>query len=808
MDTLAQDLRQAFRALRKSPGFTLIAVLTLALGMGANSAIFSVVNAVLLRPLPMKDADALVRIESVDARRGPKPSSAPDFRDIRAQNRSFTDMTAVNATELSLTGAGGEPERLQGAQVTAAFFEVMGVQAQLGRTFQSEEDQPGKSKVVVLGQSLWKRRYGADPGILGRTISLGGEPHTVVGVVRADFDFPSKAQLWVPLTWEGDLVNPENRGSHWLHSYGRLKPGVTLQQANADIVAVARGLEEQYPDMNAGKSGRVRTLREELVGDVEPALLVLLGAVGLVMLIACANLSNLLLARAVGREGEISVRLALGASRGHIIRQLLVESVVLAVAGAGLGLLLAGWGLDVLVAVGPADIPRLDAVSLDGPVLAFTSGLAVLTALLFGLLPALQASRTELSRSLREIGKGGGTGARNRTRNLLVVGETALAVVLLVSAGLLLKSFVRLQQVDPGFRADHLLTFDLELPETVHKSGSPGVQQVYDTLFERLRGLPGVKRAGGAMFLPMAGSMFRSSIRDMSRPEPEPGKADLALVHIITPGYMEAMRIPLKRGRLLTAQDGIAEGTRAVLISEEAARKYWPNEDPLGRTVEVGIDFGNGEFGGTVVGVVGSVRYLGMTREPFPEVYVPYPQARGSTMAFVLQTEGEPLALAADVRREVRAPDASLPVANLRTMESFLGDAVAQPRFYMMLVAVFAALALTLAAIGIYGVVTHAVSHRTRELGIRMALGADGRSVVRLVMAQYLRLTGLGLGVGLLLAFAASRLLQGMLHGVEGSDPLTYAGVAGVLGGVALLASFLPAHRATRIDPIVALRYE
>ncbi|QSQ26779.1 ABC transporter permease [Pyxidicoccus parkwayensis] len=807
MDTVGQDLLQAFRKLRKSPGFLCVAVLTLSLGLGANTAIFSVVNAVLLRALPMADADALVRVFHEASRGDTMPSSGVDYLDMQAQNHSFSGMTGVDGTDISLTGPEGAPERLQGAQVTAGFFHVMGVQPLLGRGFQADEDQPGKSKVVVLGHSLWKRRYGGDAGIVGRTLTVNGEPYTVVGVARPGFVFPDQAQLWIPLTWEGSNIDPTNRGAHFLSAYGRLKPGVTLEQAGADLLALSKRLQEQFPQYNTGVTTHLKPLHEELVGNVEPALLMLLGAVGVVLLIACANLSNLLLARSVSREGEISVRLALGASRGRIIRQLLMESLVLALLGAGGGLLLAAWGLDLLVALGPRDIPRLAEVSLDGGVLAFTFILGLATSFLFGLVPALQTSRVELQRVLRESGKGGG-GRGHRTRHLLIVTETALAVVLLVGAGLLMKSFLRLQQVDPGFKADHVLALDLALPESTYPWASPAVQTFYDTLLERVRGLPGVKQAGAAFQLPLAGGSVDSTIRDLSRPPPEPGHEDIAEVRVITPGVLETLRIPLVRGRLFTDRDGMEKGSRVVLVNEEAARRLWPGEDPIGRTVEIGANFGNGLLGGQVVGVVGSVRHDGIAKEPSPEVYAPFPEARPNMMRLVVLTEGEPLSLASRVRDEVHALDRDVPVANVRDMEAVVSNAVAQPRFYMLLVGVFAGVALLLAALGIYGVVTHAVTHRTRELGIRMALGADRQQVVGLVLSQYVRLTGTGLMLGVGLAFVASRMLGSLLYGVERTDPLTYVGVVAVLGGVAILASLLPAYRATRIDPIIALRHE
>ncbi|OJT17558.1 permease [Archangium sp. Cb G35] len=805
MDTLSQDFWLALRRLRKSPGFTLIAVLTLALGMGANSAIFSVVDTVLLRPLPMPEAERLVHVYSVS--RGKNgDTSVLDFRDMREKSRSFKELAASDSTDLSLTGAGGEPERLQGTTVSAEFFQVLGTSPLVGRTFLPGEDAPGHSRVVVLGHALWQRRFGGDPAVLGRSVEVDGVPYTVVGVMRPGFDFPSRSQLWIPVTWEGDLIAPFNRGAHWLEVYGRLAPGVTVEQAQAELVALARELEAQYPQTNTGCGAAVVALQKDLVGEVEPALLLLLGAVGLVLLIACANLSNLLLARAVSREGEISVRLALGATPGRIVRQLLVESLVLALIGGAAGLLVASWSLDVLVALGPKDIPRLEQVTINGKVLVFSAGLSLFTALLFGLFPALQAARAELGHSLREVGRSS-TGVRHRARNVLVVSETALAVVLLVAAGLLLKSFMRLQQVDPGFRSEHVLTMDLSLPQREAYASSASRVNFYDSLLERVRSLPGVQAVAATYHLPLAGRNMSTSMWDMSRPKPTPEQRQYAQVRIITPGFFEVLRIPLKRGRLLTSQDG-EQGQWSVVISEEAARRYWPGEDPLGRTVRLGMNFGNGDMGGQVVGVVGNVRHQGIAKEPLPEVYVLHPQGSPNDMSLVVRTGGEPLALAPSVRAEMRALDKNLPVAHVRTLENILGDAVAQPRFLMVLVGTFAGLALVLAAMGLYGVVTFAVSQRTRELGIRMALGADARSVLRLVIGQYLQLTAMGVALGLVLAFVASRLLAGLLYSVQAADPWAYAGVTVLLVGVALVASFLPAYRATRIDPVIALRHD
>ena len=806
MDNLAQDVRHALRKLRMSPGFSTVAILTLALGIGANSAIFSVVNGVLLRPLPYHEPEQLVTVSSVTERSSSGSLSALDYADLRDQNRVFSEMAAVNNGYYSLTGD-GEPERVSGTTVTANLFSVLGVPAQIGRTLVRGEDQPGQERSVVISASLWQRRYAADPDIVGQTIRIDGDPYTVVGVMPPGFRYPTDAELWVPFVWEGDLVAPDNRGAHFLNGIARLKPGVTAAQASADVKEIAKRLEEQYPNTNTGFSAGATYLREALVGDVRPALFILLGAVAMVLLIACANLSNLLLARAASREGEISLRLAMGAGRDRIVRQLLVESGVLAIAGGALGLLLASWGLDLLKAMGPQDLPRLQDVSLDVWVIGFTALLSIGTAFLFGLVPALQISRTDLNRSLRDVGRGGRAGARNGARNLLIISETALAVMLLVAAGLLLKSFVRLQSVDPGFSAENVLAIDVALPGDAYEGGTPAVGAFYDRLLEQLRALPGVTSAGATFLMPLTGSTMMSSLVDVARPEPEPGKTPLAHIRVATPGYLETIGIPLKRGRSFTQQDR-GSAARVVMISEEAARRYWPGEDPIGRTVAIGVDFGMGEMGGEVVGIVGNVRHTGLAEDLFPEAYVPFEQAQIGDVTLLVRTTGDPAALANLVRSTVRGMDPDVPLANMRTVESILQESVAEPRFFMLLVSSFAALAVILAALGIYGVVANAVTHRTQEFGIRMALGASGRDVIRLVLRNYLPLTAVGLAAGLIAAIAGTRVLASLLFGVGATDLMTFASVVVLLAAVSLTASLVPARRATRVDPILALKHE
>jgi len=805
---LAHDFRLALRKLRGSPGFTLVAVLTLALGVGANSAIFSVVDAVLLRPLPMDDAERLVRLYTPDSTSKEGPSSSPDFLDMRERTRSFSGMVAVRHHQLSLGSAGAEPERLVGAWTSPDLFEVMGAPVRLGRGLTLADAQPGAERVIVLSHGLWMGRFGGAPDILGRTVQLGGVSRTVVGVAREGFDFPQRSQLWVPVVYDEDFTGADSRSSHSWRVYARLKPGVTLEAARADVAEVARQLAVEYPASNTGLGASLVPLREALVGNVRPALLILLGAVGLVLLIACANLSNLLLARAVGRRGELSVRMALGASRGHVVRQLLVESGVLAGLGALLGMLFAGWMLDVLLALAPRNIPGLERVVIDGRVLGFACALGLATALLFGLLPALQASRQNPATSLREVGAKGGTRGGGAARNALIVVETALAVVLLVGGGLLLKSFQKLKDADPGFQAEGVLSFELELPESTYPWAGPATRSFYEGLLERLRALPGVEAAGAIQGLPLSGSNMATSLHDLALPEAAPGEDWISQVHIVTPGYAQTLRMRLVRGRLLDEGDGAAPGHRAVVISEEAARRFWPGVDPLGREVELGVNYGQGRFGGRIVGIVGDVSHEGIEKDPFPQVYVPFAQALGSRMTVVLRTQGDPLRLAAQVREEVKALDSGLPLGNVRTLEALVGGALAQPRFFMLVTTSFAVLALLLAAVGLSGVIAHAVSHRTREFGIRMALGARTGELMALVMRQYLRLTSYGLVIGLGLALGASRLMAGMVYGVGASDPLTYLGVTVLLALVALVASYVPAMRVARVDPVIALRQE
>jgi predicted permease len=806
MDTLLQDIRYAFRRLRKSPGFAAVAILTLALGIGANSAIFSVVNAVLLRSLPYADAERLVLVTHVTNTGDRAPMSPANFRDVRREVRSLEELSFWTYSGSTLTGV-GDPVRLEGAGVGAHFFEVMKAAPLLGRTFRPDENEPGRNRVAVLGHGVWRQRFGSDPRIVGRTLTLDGEPYEVVGVMPEEFSFPSNRDLWVPQEYNADFVADASRGSWFITAIGRLKPGVPHEQVARDVEALASRLKRQYPESNAEVGMTSVSLYEQMVGGVRVSLLVLLGAVGLVMLIACANVANLLLARAAAREGEVAVRVALGAGRGRLMRQLLAESMVLAVLGGVAGLVLAVWGTGALVALDPEGIPRLGEVRVDGTVAAFTLGVSLLAGVLFGLVPAVQVTRSGVFGSLREGGRGALSGRGSaRMRNTLVVAEMALAVMLLAGAGLLIRSFVRLQSVDPGFRTEGALSFTLSLPEAAYR-GEPARAAFYDRLQERLAALPGVREAAAVSELPMGGSA-RLLTFEVEGAEPvQPGREPVSQILRATPGYFRAMGIPVERGRAIAPEDR-AGAPRVMLMNREAARRFFPGQDPVGRRIRLALGDDTTTVSWEVVGVVGDVRQFGVGEDPEPAMFFPQAQAPEGSMGVVLRTAVAPLSVAGAVRREVKALDPDLPVNDLQPLEQLTAESVSQPRFYMLLLSIFAGVALALAAIGIFGVISYGVAQRTREIGVRVALGADPASVLHIVVGGALGLAGLGVGIGVLGALAGTRVLSGLLFGVTATDPATYAGVAALLMGVAALASWLPARAATRVDPAIALRAE
>ena len=805
---LSQDLRYGVRQLLRSPAFTLAAALTIALGVGANTAIFSVVNAVLLRPLPYPSPERLVSVrETIDG--GEAVLSPPNFEDFRARRDLLESAAATYNTSVALTGEGAA-EQLLGAAATQDFFRVVATPPLLGRGFLPEDARTGAAPVVVLREDLWRRRFGADPEIVGRVVRLDGVARTVVGVMPASVVYPdASTELWIPLFFSEEELATQ-RGAHYLDVIARLAPGVTVERADAGLRALADRLAKEFPRTNTGESATARSLRDELVGDIRPALLIMLGAVGFVLLIACANVASLLLTRAVGRGRELAIRTALGAGRGRIIRQLVVESLMLASIGGVAGLLLAAWGVDALGALRPDDLPLVGELRLDRTVLLFTLGVTVASALFFGLVPAIQATRgVELGSGLRE-GSAGAIGVRGaqRTRSVFVVAEMALALMLLAGAGLLVRSFTGLMRVDPGFDPAGVLTLNVSLPDAKYDAAK--ARQYIADFTERLRGLPGVTAAGGSSIIPLSGSSYGISLSSIDgRQVGDDPDAPSVQVRLATPGYLRAMGIPLRRGRDLEPADH-AEAPRVLLANEAAAKLLWPGEDALGHAIVLGTRFGFGgdRANGTVVGIVGDAREMRVSREALPTVYLPHAQWPVGFMGMALRTAGDPALLVAAAREQARALDADVPVFSTLTMEQRLAESVATQRFYMLLLAVFAIAALTLAAIGIYGVLAFGVAQRSREIGIRVALGARPGDVAGLVARTGLSLAVVGIVLGLAGSVALTRVLDGILYQVEPTDPMTLAGVSLLLLLVATLAVVLPARRATKVDPMMALRSE
>ncbi|MFL6207313.1 MAG: ABC transporter permease [Pyrinomonadaceae bacterium] len=807
MGTFLQDLRYGVRMLLKHPGFTVIAVLALALGIGANSAIFSVVNTVLLRPLPFPEPERLVRLG--EGTRGARPErgvfSFPDYKDVQAQAQTLEAVAGYQGSGGVLTTTdGAEPERVRGANVSADYFKVLGVQPELGRVFTRAEDQPNAT-VIVISHGLWQRRFGANPQIIGQQLKLGSSSLTVVGVMPAGFEFPFRAQhqdFWEPIN---DRPTPEReqRDARTLEVIARLKPGVTVEQAHAELETISRRFEQQYPAANTNIAIAPVALHDDLTGDVRPALFILLGAVGLVLLIACANVANLLLARATARQKEIAIRTALGASRLRIVRQLLVESLLLALAGGGLGLLLAMWGVDLLVAASPADIPRVQQVGLDARVLAFTLALSALTGIAFGLVPALHASKPDLNDALKDGSRGSTESLRrNRVRSLLVVAEVALSLMLLIGAGLLLKSFMRLLQTDAGFDAGHVLTFDIPLSR--QRYDTPAKQaDFFHRLIERAQTLPSIETAGVVNILPLSELDESISFQIAGRPPAPPGAVPEGNYTVASPGYFAALKLALRAGRLFNAQDN-AQAPPVALVSEALVRRYFAGENPIGQRLKLDSEDQPRE----IVGVVGDVRRAALETEAQPEYYLPYEQAPERRMNLVVRTTGDAAAMTATVRGAVKELDKDQLIWQTRTLEELRSASVASRRFNMMLLGLFAVVALLLAVLGIYGVMAYSVTRRTHEIGVRIALGAQGRDVLKLIIGQGMTLAVIGVGLGLLGALAITRTMASLLYGVSATDPAIFAGLALLLAFVALVACYVPARRATKVDPMVALRYE
>jgi putative ABC transport system permease protein len=791
--------------LLKRPVFTLVIVLTLALGVGATSAIFSVVNAVLLRPLSYPKAEQIVYLTGVNASKGISDSniSFPDYVDWTQQNQAFAEMAAYVTSGVILTGA-DEPERVPAASVTASFFSVLGVRPVLGRSFLPEETQPNSERVAVLSYGLWKRRYGSDAKIIGQKIEVSGRSVTVVGVMPAGYEYPEQTQIWTALRLN---AGDERRDNRVYEAIGRLKPDASLGQAQTQISAINARLAQSYEETNKGWDSHLTRLQELLVGNIRPSLLILLGAVALVLLIACANIANLLLARAAARQKEMAVRTALGASRARVLRQLLTESLLLSLSGGTLGLLLSVWLVNLLVALSPADTPRFNEINLDYRVLSFTILISCLTGILFGLAPALRASRIDLNETLKEGGRGGGEGhRRNRLRNILVVSEIALSLMLLIGAGLLIKSFQNLREVKPGFTPGHVLTMLVPLPYAKYQKNQQRAD-FYHQLVERVEALPGVESAGMVLDIPLNGggySVGRGFIRE-GRPMTTDEAANAKYL-VATPDYFRTMQIPLLAGRNFDDRD-TENSPMVVIVNETMARRYFGSkEDAIGKRITIWRDE---KFPREIVGVVGDTKGSTLDEDAEPQMYVAFPQdATWGLMALVVRTTGEPTLMTSAVRREVWAIDKDQPIYNVKTMDDVVMNSVGSRRVSMLLLSAFAALALVLAALGIYGVMAYSVSQRTHELGIRLALGAQGRDVLRLVVRQGMMLTLCGVVIGLVIAFALARLMTSLLFGVTAHDPLTFAGVALLLAIVAFVACLIPARRATKVDPMVALRYE
>jgi putative ABC transport system permease protein len=812
METLFKDIQYAVRNLLKHPGFAAVAVITLALGIGANTAMFSVINGVLIRPLPYQQPERLVTIWEESPERGmyQLPVSFANMSDWVTQNHVFDQISAYTFTNLNLTGA-GEPVRLSGVRASANLFPLVGAAPMLGRTFLAEEDKEGANRVVVLSHALWQSRFGSNREIVGQTITINDQPHTIVGVMPPNFQFPvgfaylgkvlnDPTDIYVPLAPVSDETR---RGNYSFFSLGRLRPGVSLEQAQAEMSTIESRLEQQYPDGNTGIGVRLVPTQEQTVKEIRPALLVLLGAVAFLLLIACANIANLLLARSASRQKEFAIRTALGASRLRVLRLLLTESLLVSLMGGAVGLLLAVWGTAALVALAPDNVPRINEVAVDARVFGFTLLVSLLTGIIFGLVPAIQASKPDLNDALKEGSRGAmGTVSGKRTRSVLVAVEVALSLVLLIGAGLMIKSFIRLQRTNLGFTPDHLLTMSLSLSESRYPDEHQQVAFFQRTI-EQASALPGIQSAAVTTGLPLTVSLSGSDLRVEGQPEPEPGKEMIVNTRSVSPGYFGTLGIRLLKGRDFSDRDK-QDAPGVGIINQNLARVYFPSEDPINKR----ITFDEGKTWLSIVGVIDDVRQLGLDSNAQPEVYFPYQQAAASEMSLVVRTTPNIADPSAAVKAQIHTIDRDLPIDDAMTMKQLLAESVSGRRFNMLLLSVFAVVALVLALVGIYGVMSYTVTQRTHEIGVRVAVGAQPRHVFRMVIGYGMLLAIAGVAFGLIGALALTRLMTTMLFGVEPNDPATFVSITVLLIGVALAACYLPGRRATKVDPLVALRYE
>jgi putative ABC transport system permease protein len=814
MDTFWQDLKYGIRMLAKSPGFTAIAILTLALGIGANTAIFSVVNAELIRPLPFRDSSRLVSVATSNSRTHSTAGalSYPDFLDLRSHNQVFEAMAAYTDGSFTLTGV-DRPAHIVGSSVSASLFDVLGAAPELGRTFLPDEDQPHRH-AVILSHQLWTSRFAGDPHIIGRSITLDKNAYTVVGVMPASFQYPLQRQnstLWT--TMSPLLESPDNspsmaqqRGAHFLRSIARLKSGVTVAQAQAGMDVIMASLSKQYPDTNKYWGARVVSEQYRMTRSIRAALFVMMIAVGFVLLIACVNVANLLLARATARTREIAIRAALGAGRNRLVKQLLTESLLLSLVAGGLGLLLALWGSEILVRMSPEQLPRVSEIQVDGVVMAFTLGIALLTGLLFGLAPAMHVSHSNIVDSLKE-GALSTTASKARfgLRSSLVVVEMALALVLLVSAGLLIRSLARMQQVNPGFDPRNVMTASIDLPDAKYSDSQKA--DFFRTLIPKLAALPGIQSAAAVYPLPMGGDEIRTTFQIEGHPVSK-SEEPVSSLRDVTSNYFATMRIPLLQGRDFDGRETL-KSTPVVIINEALARQFFPGESPLGKHIKPGISAGADEpLMREIVGVIGNVKFTDLTTEFMPESYIPSAQLPFGSMTLVARSTQDPHSVAQMITGTVQSMDSDMPTYSSKTVEEYLDGTLSVPRFNTALLAIFSGLAMLLTAVGLYGVISYSVAQRTHEIGIRMALGAKPKDMLRLIVGQGLRLGLIGVGIGFAIALGLTHFLSSLLFGVTATDPLSFASVIFLLLVVVLLACYVPARRAMRVDPVIALRHE